>query len=58
MPAGRQPLVGERLTTWWQEHIGTPQGANELLNSISADSAFGWTRSIAAEVAVELDPRS
>jgi predicted PurR-regulated permease PerM len=47
------PLVGERLTTWWQEHIGTPRGANAMLNSISADSAFGWTRSIAAEVARE-----
>ncbi|WEK46549.1 MAG: AI-2E family transporter [Candidatus Andeanibacterium colombiense] len=48
------PLVGPRLAAWWQEHIGTPQGANALLGTISAGSALGWTRSIASEVARDL----
>ncbi|MBO9498838.1 MAG: AI-2E family transporter [Novosphingobium sp.] len=45
------PVVGSRLAGWWREHLATPQGANSLLGSISAGSAFGWTRSIAGEVA-------
>lgn len=50
---GGLPLVGERLSGWWQEHIGTPQAANALLGTLSASSILGWTRSIGGEVAKE-----
>lgn len=47
------PLVGSHLTEWWQAHVATPERANELLGSVSAGSALGWTRSIASEVATD-----
>ena len=48
------PLVGLRLQTYWQQHLGTPQAANDLLGSLSATSILGWTRSIGGLVAREL----
>ena len=48
------PVVGARGAAYWQQHIGTPQAANELLGSMSASSVFDWTRSIGGEVAREL----
>jgi predicted PurR-regulated permease PerM len=47
------PLVGTRLATYWQQHIGSPQAANGLVGSLSATSVLSWTRSIGAEVARE-----
>lgn len=48
------PLVGLRVASWWQEHLGNPGGANALLGSVSAGSVLDWTKSIGAEVAREL----
>ncbi|WP_162789283.1 MULTISPECIES: AI-2E family transporter [Sphingomonas] len=48
------PLAGERLQAAWQQHLGTPQGANALLGSISATSVLGWTRSVGGLLAQEL----
>jgi predicted PurR-regulated permease PerM len=47
------PIAGPRATTYWQQHIGTPQGANAMLGSMSASSIFAWTKSIGGEVAKE-----
>jgi predicted PurR-regulated permease PerM len=47
------PLVGDRLGTWWQQHVASPQAANALLGTFSAASVLGWTRSIGGEVAKE-----
>lgn len=47
------PLVGTRIASYWQQHIGTPQAANTLLGTLSAVSVLGWTRSIGGEVARE-----
>lgn len=48
---GGLPLVGGRAAAWWQEHLGTPTGANALLGGLSAGSILGWTRSVGGEVA-------
>ncbi|MET0252061.1 MAG: AI-2E family transporter [Novosphingobium sp.] len=48
---GDLPLVGARAQGWWQQNLGTPQGANELLATLSTASVLGWTRSIGAQVA-------
>lgn len=45
------PLIGGRLSAWWQEHVGNPQAANALLGTLSAGSVLAWTRSIGGEVA-------
>lgn len=45
------PLVGSRATSWWQQHLATPQGANTLLGSVSVSSVLGWLRLAATEVA-------
>lgn len=47
------PLIGARITAYWQQHIGNPQAANALLGTLSASSVLGWTRSIGGEVARE-----
>lgn len=51
---GSIPLAGARLQAAWQQNLGTPQGANALLGSISATSVLGWTRSIGGLLAQEL----
>ncbi len=48
------PIVGLRLAAYWQQHIGTPQAANEMLGSMTAASVFDWTRSVGGVVAQEL----
>ena len=48
------PLVGLRLQSSWQQHLGTPEAANALIGSLSAGSIFGWTKSIGGEIAREL----
>ena len=48
------PLVGLRLQTYWQQHLGNPKAANALLGSLSATSILGWTKSIGGEVARQL----
>lgn len=50
---GSLPLVGAKAAGWWQQHLGTPQGADALLGGLSAGSILGWTRSIGGEVAKE-----
>jgi len=47
------PVVGDRLTDWWQSHVGSSDAAKSFLASINAGSALGWARVIAAEVARE-----
>ena len=47
------PLVGTRIASYWQQHVGNPQAANTLLGTLSAASVLGWTRSIGGEVARE-----
>jgi predicted PurR-regulated permease PerM len=42
---------GGRLSTWWQAHLATPQGASRLLGSVNAGSVASWTGAIAAQVA-------
>lgn len=50
---GGVPIVGMRLSAWWQAHVATPQAARELLGSAPAGSMLGWARTIAGEVAKE-----
>ncbi|MBA3895985.1 MAG: AI-2E family transporter [Sphingomonadaceae bacterium] len=45
------PLVGARITGWWQTHIGSAAAAQRLLGSANAGSVFVWARAIAGEVA-------
>ncbi|WP_159981504.1 MULTISPECIES: AI-2E family transporter [unclassified Novosphingobium] len=47
------PLLGSRLASYWQQHLGTPQAAHTLLGTVSAASVISWTRSIGSEVARE-----
>jgi predicted PurR-regulated permease PerM len=47
------PLVGDRATAWWQQHLSSAQGANTMLGAINIGSVLGWLRSAAAEVAKE-----
>ncbi|URD61990.1 AI-2E family transporter [Sphingomonas sp. KRR8] len=48
------PVAGQRLQSAWQQHLGTPQGANALLGSLSATSVLEWTRSVGGMLAREL----
>jgi predicted PurR-regulated permease PerM len=48
---GGLPLVGDRLSGWWQEHLATAQRANTMLGAIDAATVLAWVRSAAAEVA-------
>ena len=48
------PLVGSRLQTYWQQHLGNPQAANALLGSLSAARILDWTKSIGGEIARQL----
>jgi len=41
------PLVGNRLSEWWREHLTTPAAAAAFFGSVSAGSVLGWTRTIA-----------
>jgi len=45
------PLVGARANTAWQQHVGSPQAANNLIQGLNAGAVFGWTRTIGGEVA-------
>jgi predicted PurR-regulated permease PerM len=47
------PLIGARVSAYWQQHVGNPQAANALLGSLSAGSILSWTKSIGGEVARE-----
>lgn len=47
------PLVGGRVATYWQQHIGDAGAAHALLGTISAASVIAWVRSIGGEVARE-----
>lgn len=48
---GGVPLIGSRALVFWQQHIGSPRAAGELLSGINAGAVFGYTRSIGAQVA-------
>jgi len=45
------PLVGARASGAWQQHVGNPQAANNLIQGLNAGAVFGWTRTIGGEVA-------
>jgi predicted PurR-regulated permease PerM len=45
------PLVGARASGAWQQHVGSPQAANNLIQGLNAGAVFGWTRTIGGEVA-------
>jgi predicted PurR-regulated permease PerM len=47
---GHLPLLGPRFTSWWQMHLGTPQGAAEMLGRIDAGAIASWVRTAAAEI--------
>ena len=48
---GGLPLVGPRLLTFWQQHIGSPQATSELLGGLNAGAVFGYTRTAAGQLA-------
>jgi len=48
------PLIGQRATIYWQQHIGNPQAADALLGSVSAASVFSWTEAIGGGIAREI----
>jgi predicted PurR-regulated permease PerM len=48
---GGIPLLGERLSEWWQHNASSPAAARQFLASINAGSAFSWGTAIASEVA-------
>lgn len=50
---GGIPVLGGRLSVWWNAHVATPQAARDLLGSAPAGSMLGWARAIAGEVAKE-----
>jgi predicted PurR-regulated permease PerM len=45
------PLIGARANGAWQQHVGSPQAANNLIQGLNAGAVFGWTRTIGGEVA-------
>ena len=45
------PLVGARANGLWQQHVGNPQAANNLIQGLNAGAVFGWTRTIGGQVA-------
>jgi predicted PurR-regulated permease PerM len=48
---GSLPLIGARAQGAWQQHVGSPQAANHLIQGLNAGAVFGWTRTIGGEVA-------
>lgn len=42
------PFAGDRVASWWQQHLADPRGASAMLGSISAGSILAWMRSIPA----------
>ncbi len=47
------PLIGGRVSAYWQQHVGDAKAAHSLLGTISAASVITWIRSIGGEVARE-----
>jgi predicted PurR-regulated permease PerM len=45
------PFLGPRLAEIWQQHLGTPQAARQLLGSLDTAQVLSWTTRIAGEVA-------
>ena len=45
------PLVGPRLLTFWQQHVGSPQATSQLLGGLNAGAVFGYTRTAAGQLA-------
>lgn len=45
------PVVGERASAAWQQHLGSPQAAGALLGGLSAGSVVGWLRAAAGAIA-------
>ena len=48
---GGLPLVGPRALAFWQQHIGSPRAASEMLGSVNAGAVFGYTRSVGGQLA-------
>lgn len=48
---GGLPLVGSRLLTFWQQHVGSPRATSELLGGLNAGAVFGYTRTAAGQLA-------
>lgn len=45
------PLLGGRLSEWWQHNAGSADASKQFLASINAGSVFSWGTAIASEVA-------
>jgi predicted PurR-regulated permease PerM len=45
------PLAGPRLAAWWQANLATPAGASAFLGGLDTNSAAGWARAAASQVA-------
>ncbi|MBV9882329.1 MAG: AI-2E family transporter [Sphingomonadaceae bacterium] len=45
------PMVGPRLAAWWQENLATPAGASAFIGGLDTNSAAGWARAAASQVA-------
>lgn len=45
------PLAGDRIASWWQQHLADPKGAGAMLGAVSTGSILGWMRSIGGEIA-------
>jgi predicted PurR-regulated permease PerM len=44
------PWVGTYAASWWQEHLGSPEAARELVNRAETSGLMQWTRHLGHEV--------
>ena len=48
---GGLPLIGPRLLSFWQQHVGSPHATAELVGGLNAGAVFGYTRTAAGQLA-------
>jgi predicted PurR-regulated permease PerM len=48
---GQVPMVGARLSEWWQANLATPEGASAFIGGFDTSDAAAWARVAAAQVA-------
>ena len=44
------PMVGEYAVSWWQDHLGSPEAAKELVGRAETLGFMRWTRHLGHEV--------
>ena len=45
------PILGSRMMIWWQANLATPAGASAFIGELDPNSAAGWARAAASQVA-------